>query len=132
MIKEAFYNRVLNAEEEINKSKRYPSLATDVTKLFSRLAEARATITFVFGDNDAEIDANLKRLQETGTITEQKPIEEEFDPMYIPILRGLISYHERLRLVAETKSPGEGMNDLYLGAIKLSLRLMEERFGSTG
>lgn len=132
MIKEAFYNRVLNAEEKLEKIKRYPNVATDVTQLLYQIAEARTTIAFVFGDNDAEIDANLKRLQETGTITEQKPIEEEFDPMYIPILRGLISYHERLRLVAETESPGEGMNDLYLGAIKLSLRLMEERFGSTG
>ena len=132
MIKEAFYNRVLNMEEEIDKIKRYPNMATDVTKLFSRLAEARATIAFVFGDNDAEIDANLKRLQETGTLTEQKPIEEEFDPMYILILRGLLSYHERLQLVTDKKIPEDEMRDLYLGAIKLSLRLMEERFGSTG
>lgn len=129
MLKEIFYERVLNAEEEIDKIKRYPNVATDVTKLLARLAEARATITFLFGDNDAEIDANLKRLQETGTITEQKPIEEEFDPMYIPILRGLISYHERLQLVTDAKSPEDERRDLYLGAIKLALRLMVERFG---
>ena len=129
MLKEMFYKRVFEAEEKIDKIKRYPNAATDVTQLLYQIAEARATITFVFGDNDAEIDANLKRLQETGTLTEQKPIEEEFDPMYIPILRGLISYHERLQLVTDAKSPEDEMRDLYLGAIKLALRLMVERFG---
>ena len=132
MIKEQFYDRLLFAEGLLERLKAYHSDTAEIDRANAKISATREAIAFVFGDNDAEIDENLKRYAKTGSFEEHKPIEEEFDPMYIPILRGLISYHERLRLVEETKSPGEGMNDLYLGAIKLSLRLMEERFGSTG
>lgn len=132
MIKDEFYDRLLFAEGLHERLKQFHSDKSEIDRADARIKATREAITFVFGDSDAEIDENLKRYAKTGSFEEHKPIEKEFDPMYIPILRGLISYHERLRLVAETKSPGEGMNDLYLGAIKLSLRLMEERFGSTG
>ena len=46
---------------------------------------------------------------------------------YIPILRGLISYHERMRLVCKTENSEAEMEDLYLEALKESLRLMEAR-----
>lgn len=55
--------------------------------------------------------------------------EETRYEAYIPILRGLITYHERMRLVCKTENSEEEMEDLYLGALKESLRLMEERVG---
>lgn len=48
---------------------------------------------------------------------------------YIPIIRGLISYHERMQMVTEKKTPEDEMRDLYLEALKEALRLMEERVG---
>lgn len=49
---------------------------------------------------------------------------------YVPILRGLISYHERMTMVCipgkMQQSPEEGLEDVYLGALKEGLRLIEE------
>lgn len=44
---------------------------------------------------------------------------------YIPVLRGLISYHERMMLVTKKESPEANLQDVYLEALKESLRLME-------
>lgn len=68
-------------------------------------------------------------------------IELERLESYIPILRGLIGYHKRMFLVREgcviydpskgvvegckEKCPKTSLQDLYLGALEESLRLME-------
>ena len=53
---------------------------------------------------------------------------------YVPILRGLISYHERMTLVCISgkmqESPEEGLEDVYLGALKEGLRLIEEEIAA--
>ena len=56
---------------------------------------------------------------------------------YIPIIKGLISYHERMTAPMEAvKCEADcpvviAENDLYLGALKAALALMEREVGST-
>ena len=52
---------------------------------------------------------------------------------YIHIIRGLISYHERMKLCSlsptpeskENRCPEESKNDIYLDALRYALYLME-------
>lgn len=53
---------------------------------------------------------------------------------YVPILRGLISYHERMTLVCvpgkAAESPELGLEDVYLRALREGLRLIEREIVS--
>lgn len=67
-------------------------------------------------DNEKRVMDNEKRIDELRG--------------YVPILRGLISYHERMTMVCipdkNAESPKFGLDDIYLGALREGLRLIEQ------